>query len=90
MVLRTREITMPPTSKTQAFVEYIRKQIATGAWPPGHRLPSRLQLMRQHRVSLSVVRDAQRELVFTGELVSVPSVGYFVPGEPEDEVHPNG
>lgn len=85
MVLRTREITMPPTSKTQALVEFIREQIALGEWGPGHKLPSRLKLMREHHVSLSVVRDAEKLLVFSGELVSVPSVGVFVPGEPEEE-----
>jgi DNA-binding GntR family transcriptional regulator len=83
MVLRTREITMPPASKTQRFIDYIRGKIASGEWPPGYQLPSRAELMREHRVSLTVVRDAQNYLRAVGELVSVPSVGYFVPGEPE-------
>jgi DNA-binding GntR family transcriptional regulator len=81
MVLLTREITMP-TSKTQALMDYIRAQIASGAWPPGHRLPSRPELMTEHGVSLTVVRDAQKELLLRGELESVPSVGYFVPERP--------
>jgi DNA-binding FadR family transcriptional regulator len=78
MVLLTREITMP-TSKTQALMDYIRAQIASGAWPPGHRLPSRPELMAAHGVSLTVVRDAENTLRLLGELDSVPSVGYFVP-----------
>lgn len=78
MALRTREITLP-TSKTQALINFIREQIASGAWPPGYQLPSRPELMRVHAVSLTVVRDAQKELLLRGELVSVPSVGYFVP-----------
>lgn len=78
MVLPTREITMP-VSKTQALINYIREQIASGAWPPGHRLPSRPELMAEHGVSLTVVRDAENQLRLLGELESVPSVGYFVP-----------
>lgn len=80
MVLLTREITMPtPTSKTQALMDYIRGKIASGDWPPGHRLPSRPELMAEHGVSLTVVRDAENTLRLLGELESVPSVGYFVP-----------
>ena len=79
MVVRTREISVP-ISKTQALIDYFREQIASGAWPPGYRLPARPKLMRQHRVSLTVVRDAQKELVLRGELVSLPSIGIFVPG----------
>jgi DNA-binding FadR family transcriptional regulator len=66
-----------PTSKTQALMDHIRGKIASGEWPPGHRLPSRPELMAEHGVSLTVVRDAQRTLLL-GELTSVPSVGYFV------------
>lgn len=78
MVLRTREITLP-TSKTQALIDFIRAQIASGAWPPGHKLPSRPELMAEHGVSLTVVRDAENYLRTLGELVSVPAVGYYVP-----------
>jgi len=78
MVVQTREITMP-SSKTQQLIDYMRERIAGGEWPPGYRLPSRPELMREHGVSLTVVRDAQKELLIRGELVSVPSVGYFVP-----------
>lgn len=78
MVVRTREITLP-TSKTQALINFIREQIASGEWPAGYQLPSRPELMRTHGVSLTVVRDAQKELVLRGELVSVPSVGVYVP-----------
>jgi len=78
MVVQTREITMP-SSKTQQLIDHMREKISSGEWPPGYRLPSRRELMREHGVSLTVVRDAQKELLFGGELVSVPSVGYFVP-----------
>ena len=80
MVLRTREIIVP-TSKTQALIDHIRAKIASGEWPPGHRLPSRPELMAEHGVSLTVVRDAQNFLRAVGELTSVPAVGYFVPDE---------
>lgn len=84
MALPTREITVP-TSKTQGLIDHFRAQIASGAWPPGHQLPSRVDLMAEHRVSLTVVRDAQNYLRAVGELVSIPGVGYFVPENP-----PNG
>lgn len=78
MVLPTREFTVP-TSKTQALIDFIRGKISSGEWPPGHRLPSRAELMREHGVSITVVRDAENYLRALGELVSVPAVGYFVP-----------
>lgn len=81
MVLPTREITVP-TSKTQHLIDHFRAQITSGAWPPGHQLPSRADLMREHQVSLTVVRDAQNYLRTLGELTSVPGVGYFVPDRP--------
>lgn len=80
MVLRTREINVP-TSKTQSLIDYMRAKIASGEWPPGHQLPSRADLMREHQLSITVVRDAQKHLLLLGELVSVPGVGYFVPDE---------
>lgn len=90
MVSPTREITMPtPTSKTQALIDYFRAKIASGEWPPGYKLPSRPELMREHDVSLTVVRDAQSHLRTLGELVSVPAVGYFVPERPGRH-HPTG
>jgi DNA-binding GntR family transcriptional regulator len=41
--------------------------------------------MRDHHVSLTVVRDAQKQLTYQGWLVSVPSVGYFVADDPPIE-----
>jgi GntR family transcriptional regulator len=81
--LPTREITMP-VSKTQQLIDHIRRQIATSAWPPGHRLPSRQALMAEFGVSLTVVRDAQNYLRAVGELESVPGIGYFVPQRPPE------
>lgn len=83
MVGQTREITVP-TSKTQSLIDYIREKIASGAWPPGHQLPSRPELMREHRVSLTVVRDAQKYLDTLGELTSVPGVGWYVADHPKE------
>lgn len=82
MVLPTKEITVMPTSKTAALIAYIRGKIASGEWPAGHQLPSRIELMREHQLSITVVRDAQTYLRTLGELVSIPGVGYFVPDHP--------
>ena len=84
MALPTREITVP-TSKTQALIDAIRQKIRSGEWQPGQQIPSRPELMREFGVSLTVVRDAQKVLVWREELVSVPSVGFFVPEHPPAE-----
>lgn len=83
MVVLTREITMPPISKRQALIDAFRSKIASGEWPPGHRLPSRPKLMAEYKVSITTLRSAQEYMRdVTHELESLPSVGYFVPERP--------
>jgi len=56
----------------------IRDAIASGEWPPGHRVPSESQLVREMGVSRMTVNRALRELTADGLLLRVQGVGTFV------------
>lgn len=56
----------------------IRDAIAAGEWPPGHRVPSESELVRETGVSRMTVNRALRELTADGLLVRVQGVGTFV------------
>lgn len=47
----------------------MRRRLATGDWPPGHRIPSRGDLAQQYGVSPGVIRLATDVLRRRGELV---------------------
>ncbi|WP_326550341.1 winged helix-turn-helix domain-containing protein [Micromonospora sp. NBC_01813] len=60
----------------------IRQRIASGEWPPGHRLPSTRELADLYQVrSQSTVRQAITILIETGELYGHQGLGVFVPNE---------
>lgn len=67
-----------PTSKTQAMIQDISRQIQDGTLRPGDRLPSAAQLCRQYTVSTAVVRGATLWLKAVGLVEGVPGVGVFV------------
>lgn len=52
--------------------------IGSGAWPPGHRVPSESELVREMGVSRMTVNRALRELTADGLLVRMQGVGTFV------------
>ncbi|MDZ7828236.1 MAG: histidine utilization repressor [Halofilum sp. (in: g-proteobacteria)] len=56
----------------------ISDAIASGEWPPGHRVPSESELVREMAVSRMTVNRALRELTADGLLVRVQGVGTFV------------
>jgi len=56
----------------------IRDAITRGEWPPGHRVPSESQLVREMGVSRMTVNRALRELTADGLLLRVQGVGTFV------------
>ncbi len=56
----------------------IRGQVHSGAWSPGHRIPSESELVREFGVSRMTVNRALRELAADGMLVRVQGVGSFV------------
>ena len=61
--------------------EHIARRIQDCEWPPGHRLPSELELVAQFGVARMTVNRALRELVDQGKIVRVPGVGSFVAEE---------
>ena len=68
-----------PTLALYAQIKaFITQKIQTGAWPPGHRLPSESELVALFGVARMTVNRALRELVEQGRIVRVAGVGSFV------------
>lgn len=64
----------------------VRRRIASGEWPPGHKLPSTKALAERYEVrSQSTVRAAVTILLETGELYGHQGLGVFVPDNTEPE-----
>jgi len=85
--LQTRETHMPATAKWVMLAEHIRVQITSGELAPGAKLPSTMELRRQHNVSEMVVRNAMLVLKSEGLVYGVPGVGVYVADEikPDDD-----
>jgi GntR family transcriptional regulator len=78
------------TQGTPAFQQVaaeLRKQINSGALPPGSQLPSMAQLREMYGVSNTVVRDALNELRRDGLTIGQQGKGVFVRegGEPGED-----
>ena len=58
--------------------EHILSNIASGAWPPGARVPSEHDLVAQFSISRMTANRALRELSSDGWLTRVAGVGTFV------------
>ncbi|MCG5260830.1 histidine utilization repressor [Cupriavidus gilardii] len=67
-----------PTALYQQVKEYIARQIQSGAWQPGDRVPSEQELVNRFAVSRMTVNRALRELAEQGRVVRVAGVGTFV------------
>lgn len=67
-----------PTALYQQVKEYIARQIQSGAWQPGDRVPSEQELVNRFGVSRMTVNRALRELQEQGRVVRVAGVGTFV------------
>ncbi len=57
---------------------FVREHVESGAWPPGHRVPSENELVSQFNVSRMTAHRALRELQQEGVLARRPGVGTFV------------
>jgi GntR family transcriptional regulator len=61
------------------IINDIRRRVAEGEWPPGHKLPSTKELADLYQVgSQSTVRQAITILIETGELYGHQGLGVFV------------
>lgn len=76
---------MPAKPKWAQLADHIRDQIATGELAPGDKLPSTVQLSREHGVSAIVVRQAMLVLKTEGRVEGVQGVGMFVADSARDQ-----
>ncbi len=58
--------------------EHILANIASGAWPPGARVPSEHELVQQFSISRMTANRALKELSSDGWLNRIAGVGTFV------------
>ena len=56
----------------------LRRQIASGAWPPGQQLPSATMLTKTYDVSMTVIKAAINELRVEGLVVGQQGKGVYV------------
>lgn len=66
------------TSRTEALVDHLRRRIVSGELAPGHKLPSENQLVAEHGVSRTVVREAMTRLQAEGLVHTRRGSGSFV------------
>jgi GntR family transcriptional regulator len=62
----------------------LRRQIASGHWKVGQRIPSEKQFCERYAVSRTTVRQAVNNLVALGLLYHVKGKGTFVGQRPTD------
>ena len=56
----------------------IRRDIRTGIFKPGDKLPSEAQLQKEYGMSRVTVRNAMKELAVDGYIIKVQGKGSFV------------
>lgn len=67
-----------PLPRYHQVEEWVREQIASGAWPPGSMIPSEPELCRRFEVSRITIRRAIGNLVQDGQVRVVQGRGTFV------------
>jgi GntR family histidine utilization transcriptional repressor len=65
----------------QQVKDFIVRNISSGVWPAGHRLPSEHELVAQFGISRMTVNRALRELSAQGQVERIAGVGSFVARE---------
>lgn len=66
------------TTRARKALAYLRRQITTGEWPVGARIPIEPELTETLGVGRSTVREAVRSLASMGMLETLPGRGTFV------------
>lgn len=66
------------TARARNTLDFLRRQITTGAWPVGGRIPIEPELATQLGVGRSTIREAVRSLASMGMLETLPGRGTFV------------
>ncbi len=67
-----------PTPMYAQIVEQVVAKVMSGAWPPGHPLPSIRELAARSRVSVITIKRAYLELERAGVIVTQQGKGSFV------------
>jgi GntR family transcriptional regulator, transcriptional repressor for pyruvate dehydrogenase complex len=68
----------PPRKLAQGVVESLTARIRSGACKPGEKLPAEADIMEQHGVSRTVVREALSRLQAAGLVQTRHGIGTFV------------
>jgi len=71
------------------LAQVLTERIANGALEPGQKLPPETQVMAEHGVSRTVVREAISQLQTRGLVITKHGVGSFVSDYPDCDLHPN-
>lgn len=66
------------TQRARTTLDYLRRQITTGAWPVGERIPIEPELSELLSVGRSTIREAVRSLAAMGMLETLPGRGTYV------------
>jgi DNA-binding GntR family transcriptional regulator len=64
----------------EQILDCFRQRIASGEWPPRHRIPPLSALAEEHDVSVTTVQKALKTLKAEGVLISRPGRGIWVRG----------
>ncbi len=70
--------TSPATPRYAQIHQYLEHAIVSGAWPPGHRVPSERELVVQYACSRMTVHRALRALAAVGLITRRRRSGTFV------------
>lgn len=71
-------VTSSGTERARNTLAYLRRQITTGAWEVGSRIPIEPELAESLGVGRSTIREAVRSLASIGMLETLPGRGTFV------------
>lgn len=66
------------TDRARYTLAYLRRQLTTGVWPVGSRIPIEPELAAELGVGRSTLREAVRSLASMGMLETLPGRGTFV------------
>ncbi|MEB4615070.1 FadR/GntR family transcriptional regulator [Leucobacter sp. M11] len=66
------------TERARTTLAFLRRNITTGEWPVGSRIPIEPELAEQTGVGRSTIREAVRSLASMGMLETLPGRGTFV------------
>lgn len=66
------------TERARTTLDFLRRQITTGTWAVGDRIPIEPELAAQLGVGRSTIREAVRSLASMGMLETLPGRGTFV------------